>query len=76
MPTVSSRRQARTGMISQWQKNTAALNSPPSIPIPCYRCERRRMGSCGFSKRKALGDKEEGDDRGVIERDLHLESEL
>lgn len=74
MPAFSSRRQSMN-----WNDLTAAkcssLKFTSSLSIPCYHCEQCRMGSCGLSKRKALGDKEEGDDRRVIEWDLHLESD-
>lgn len=65
---------AWTGMISQ-RLNATPLKFTSSLSSPCYHCEQCRMGSCGLSKRKALGDKEEGDDRRVIEWDLHLESD-
>ena len=32
--------------------------------IACYHCEQWRVGPCGFSKTKALGDKQKDDDTG------------
>lgn len=63
------------GMCSHWH-NTAAVNSSPSFPFPRYHCEQCSAVSCGFSKRKALGDKGRRDDHTVIEWDVYLESGL
>lgn len=66
MPTVSTLRQD-----INWNALTLAQYSEgklfPSFSIPRYHCEQCTVGSCGFSKRKALGDKGRGDDHRVIE---------
>lgn len=66
MPTVPVSDKTSIGIGSQWH-NTTEVNSSPSFFIPRYHCERCGVGSCGFSKRKALGDKRRGDDHRVIE---------
>lgn len=66
MPTVSSLRED-----INWNAFTLAQYSGGKLihlfSIPRYHREQCRVGSCGFSKRKALGDKGRGDDHRVIE---------